>query len=132
MIHTAALFASIASFGLICAIYFCNFMAPRGSWLRTEMLASILLSLLTGLFPLALAASLVGLWTALTGGVSLGAILSAGTDLVSIATVIATGLVFRRAVKATYGRPVEPDNVAPFPAPPAGAAGPRLSGQRAA
>ncbi|MDF0603424.1 hypothetical protein P1J78_22080 [Psychromarinibacter sp. C21-152] len=118
MIHAAALFSSLASLGLICLIYACNVLAPRDSWLRAEWLASILLSLLTGLFPLALAASLTGLWGAISEGITLGAILSASADLTSLAATIATVVVFRAILKANAASRANPDNITPRPTKP--------------
>lgn len=119
MLHTAALAASLTSLGLVCAIYFCNILSRPGSWFRGEMLAMILLSLLTGLFPLAFAASLAGLLGALTGGVTLAAFLSAGIDLVSVGAVIATMIMFRALVKATYRTASGPGTITPLtPRPP--------------
>ena len=68
MHHAAALLSSLASLGLVCAIYACNILSRPGSPWRSEILAMILLALLTGIFPLAATASLVGLWDVLTGG----------------------------------------------------------------
>jgi hypothetical protein len=112
--HSAALFASIASLGLICAIYYCNILSRRDSLLRSDTLAMILLALLTGMFPLALTASLVGLWMTLSAGFSVAAFLSAGVDLASFGAVAATIIVGRILVKATYRTENEPDNVTPL------------------
>tara|TARA_R110002094_G_scaffold55731_7_gene66683 strand:+ start:510 stop:905 length:396 start_codon:yes stop_codon:yes gene_type:complete len=118
MHHAVALAASLASFGLICTIYYCNILARPSSWLRSEMLAMVLLSLLTGLFPLAVTAAIAGLWQALTGGVSVFALVSAGADLIAVAAILASIWLFRRLVKETYRDRVGPDNVTPLsPAP---------------
>lgn len=120
MIHAAALFSSLVSLGLISAIYACTVLSPQGSWLRTEWFTSILLSLLTGLFPLGLAASLTGLWGALAGGLALGAAPGAIADLVSLAAVVATVAVFRATLKANAAPREAPDNVSPLSPRPAG------------
>lgn len=114
MEHTVALVASLASLGLVCAIYYCNILARPGSWLRGDMLAMILLSLLTGLFPLALAAGLAGLLNALSGGISAAAVLSAGADLTGLGAVLATVVVFRALVRATYRKQPVTTNVTPL------------------
>jgi hypothetical protein len=62
----------------------------------------ILLSLLTGLFPLTAATSVAGLWKIPSGGLSWAAVLLAGVDLSAGATVLATVVMFRAVVKATY------------------------------
>ena len=118
MHHTVALAASLAALGLICAIYYCNILARPSSWLRSEMLAMILLSVLTGLLPLAVTAAIAGLWQALTGGVSVIALVSAGADLAAVAAIIVCVWVFRALVKATYRNKVEPDNVTPLSSKP--------------
>ena len=114
MHHTVALAASLASLGLICAIYYCNIRARPTSWLRGDMLAMILLSLLTGIFPLAVGASAAGLWLALTGGVSLVGLISAGADLAAVAVIAACIVVFGALVKATYRSKEDPNNVTPL------------------
>lgn len=102
MHHTVAIVSSLISLGLACALYACNVLTRPGSWLRNDMLAATFLSLLTGLFPLAVAATVAGLWQALTGGISLVAVLSAGADLVAVGAILTTTFVFRAVVKATH------------------------------
>jgi hypothetical protein len=102
MHHTAAVFASVTSLGLICMIYYCNILSPKGSWLRNDVIATILLSLLTGLFPLAVVASLFGLWKVAAGGLSPTAILAAGADMLAIGAIVTAYCVSRALVKATY------------------------------
>lgn len=62
----------------------------------------ILLSLLTGLFPLALAATAAGIWQALTGSASLVALFSAGADMSALAAIAISILVLRALIKETY------------------------------
>ena len=95
MNHLTAFAASLTSLGLMSAIYYCNILSPQRSWLRSEVLGMILLSLLTGLMPIALVASTLGLWRAFAGGVSMPAAVSAGFDLAGIVAVVATALLFR-------------------------------------
>ncbi|WP_323768840.1 hypothetical protein [Marinovum sp.] len=83
-------------------------------------MGSILLSLWTGLLPLALAGSLVGLWAVIAGDVSMTAILATGADLLSFSLVIATVRVFRVTIKASYAQPAAPTNVTPFAPRPVG------------
>ena len=117
MHHTAAIIASLASLGLVCIIYYANILSGPRHPLRSEMLGMILLALLTGLFPLAVVAALIGLSAALTGGISFAAVLAAGTDLLAILAILATGLVFRALVKATYRDAQGVPRVATPPAP---------------
>lgn len=114
MHNTVAIAASLASLGLICAIYYANILARPNSPMRSEMLAMIFLSVLTGLFPLAVTATIVTLWQALTGGVSVVALLSAGADLVAVAAILASVWVFRALVKATYRTKAAPDTTTPL------------------
>ena len=102
MLHTIALGAAIVSLGLLSAIYFCNFMSRPTSALRSEVVSMILIALLTGIFTLAVTATLVGFWFSLSGGVSMAALLGAGTDIAAAAVVVACGLVFRAIVRRTY------------------------------
>lgn len=119
MHHTVALAASLASLGLVCAIYYCNVLARPTSRLRSETLAMILLALLTGLFPLAAAATIAGLWQALTGGVSLVALVAGGADLAAVAAILASVWVFRALVRATYRTQGGPHRITPLSPKPA-------------
>jgi hypothetical protein len=83
-------------------------------------LGSILLSLWTGLLPLALAGSLVGLWAVIAGDVSMTAILATGAALLSFGLVIATVCVFRVTIKASYAHPAASTNVTSFTPRPVG------------
>ena len=114
MHHVIAVFASLASLGLICAIYYCTLRARPGSWLRSELIAMIQISLFTCLLPLALAAALVGLWEAFSGGISVAAVLSSGADLASLGASLVTMLIFRALVKATFSRHSGPTNITPL------------------
>lgn len=119
MNHIVSVAASLASFGLICATYYCNIRARRQSWFRSEMLAMILLSLFTGLFPLAVAASVVGLWEVLTEDGSIESFLLGGTDLLAVVLIVSTLVVIRAIVRATYPTRTDPDNVLPLSPRPA-------------
>lgn len=110
--------AGLASLGLICAIYYCNILAPARSWLRSEMVAMILLSLLVGLFPLALGASVYDLWAAQAGGLSLSWLEQSGLNLAGLAASLATLMVLRATLKATWRNQGTGENVTPFPTRP--------------
>lgn len=119
MLHSSiGLMAGLASLGLICAIYYCNIRAPERSWLRSEMVAMVLLALLVGLFPLALGASVYELWAAQAGGLSLSWLEQSGLNLAGLAAVLATVLVLRATLKATWRNRSMGDNVTPFPTRP--------------
>ena len=115
MLHLAAFSTGLMSLGLVCAIYSCNILSHPRSWLRSESLAMILLSLLTGLWPLAAATALLGLWTTVSAGGDFGQhwLSMLGMDLVGVATALATVLVFRATVRATYRRLENPLTAAP-------------------
>jgi hypothetical protein len=119
MHHSAAIFASLASLGLVCAIYYCNILSQAQSPARSEVLGMIMLALLTGLFPIAVGSALVGLWETVTSGFSLTALFASGVDLVSIGAIFATMVVFRMLVKATYRNMADPNNVTPLTPKPA-------------
>lgn len=129
MDHTIALLASLASLGLTCALYYCNITARPGSFLRSEMLTMMLLAFLTGILPLAIGASLVGLWKVVTGGLSFAAILAAGADLLAIGALVIMTFVFRALVKATRHSRTGPSSFQP-PARPTGT--PQTSSMRKA
>ena len=113
MQQTAALAASLGSLALVTGMYFCNIRARPASWLKSEVLAMILLALLTGLFPFACAMSLVGLWDLLFNAGPTSTAVAAGGNLASLAILVATIAIFRALVRATYRQGV-PDRVAPF------------------
>ncbi|SDI69840.1 hypothetical protein SAMN04488026_100610 [Aliiruegeria lutimaris] len=66
------------------------------------------------MFPLGFAGSLIGFSGGLADGISVAAMLSAVADLVSLGAAIATVLVFRSLVKATYRKARDPGNVTPL------------------
>lgn len=109
----AALFVSLTSLALVSAIYYCNILSRTRSWLRSNMLAMILLSLLTGLLPLAIAAPAFLAWKLVTEGAGAEVLMTAAVELVSLATLIATGFVFRALVIATYRRRRAPTTATP-------------------
>lgn len=113
MFLIATIATSLVSLALVSAIYYCNIRARPGSWLRGDMLAMILLAMLTGLYPPAAAATVVSLWKTVSGEFGLDAVLSAGVELASLAAVIATALVFRALVKATYRARRAPTTLTP-------------------
>ena len=118
MHHAAAILSSLGSLGLVCAIYACNILSRPGSPWRSEILAMILLALLTGIFPLAATASLVGLWEVLTGGLTVTALLAAGADLAAVAACVAAIWVFRALVRETYRAPMPTGAAVPDPGSP--------------
>ncbi|SIN77552.1 hypothetical protein [Vannielia litorea] len=119
MYHSFSLASALAVLGLVSAIYLCNLRTRPGSWLRSDLLGMVLMALLTSLLPLALGAAGAALWQSLTGGVTAGAFLTAGTDLLAVALIVAAGLVFRALVRATYRATATPDNVTPLTPRPA-------------
>ena len=118
MHHAAAILSSLGSLGLVCAIYACNILSRPGSPWRSDILAMILLALLTGIFPLAATASLVGLWDVLTGGLTIAALVAAGADLVAVAACLAAIWVFRALVRETYRAPAPTGTAVPDPGSP--------------
>lgn len=116
MHHTVALLASLTSLGLVCAIYFCNITSRPQSWLRSEMLTMILLSLFTGVFPIAIFGAMAGIWSVISGGLSLAAVLGAGADLLAIAAIGATFVIFRATARASYHAYKNTANVLAFTA----------------
>ena len=83
--HYTSFLASLSSLVLMAAVYYCNYLSDKGSWLRSEMLQMILLSLLTGIFCLAVPATVLGVVGVLTGGLSLATLTGSGLEIASIA-----------------------------------------------
>lgn len=128
MNHLIALGTSLASLALIGAIYYCNVLSSPRSWLRSDMLGMIFLSILTGVLPIALTSSVVGLWRAFANGIDMNAFVSAGFDLAGMAGVIATLMVFRTLIRIAHRNHAAPSNVTPLtprPAAPRGTRGTR-------
>lgn len=127
-----ALASSLISLALVLAIYHCNIRAHPGSWLRGDMLAMILLSLLTVLLPLALAATGMAGWSLTTEAAVAGWVVAPVLELVSLAALIAAVIVFRALVIATYratpvAGTVTPLTPHPKPGRPTPAAGRRAA-----
>lgn len=114
MHYLAALISSLACLAIVSTIYYCNIRAHPDSRLCSEVFAMMLLAFLTGLFPLALATSVAGFWDIVTGGLSLASVLSAGVELVSVGATVATIIVFRALVKATYRKSDGGADITPF------------------
>lgn len=119
MQHYTSLFASLASLVLMAAVYYCNYLSPRDSWLRGQTLQMILLAALTGLFFIAVPAAAVGVFGVLTEGLSLATLLNSGIEIASIVMIVATVALFRRAVRKTVETQPTPHNVTPLSPRPA-------------
>ncbi len=96
---------SLACLGLCLAIYGCNLLSRPGSWLRSEMLAMILLSLLVGLYPIAAAGSLFVLLGVGAGPIEPATPAGPALGLLAAAAAVATAEVFRRLVSAGFRPP---------------------------
>ena len=119
MQNVIILAASLGSLGLVCAIFYCNIIARPNSWLGSEMLAMILLSLLVEVYPVGLFGPVVGLWNVGTAGLSAASVVSAGADILGLCAAVATAVVFRSLVKATNRKERGPGNITPLsPRPP--------------
>jgi hypothetical protein len=94
-----ALVSSLACLALVAAIYSCNILSAPRSWLRGEMLAMILLSLLVSVFPIALAATGVVAWQVFAGSGETSIAIGLIVVPISAAAVAATILVFRALVR---------------------------------
>lgn len=99
MYDSAALIASVVSLALVLALYFSQVIARPGSLMQGETVFSLLLACLTGMFPLALAASILDLLHVVQGGGGMGALVSAGSDLISLGILVAVVLVFGATVR---------------------------------
>lgn len=126
MQHMFALVAALASLGLAGALYYSNVVARPGSWPRGDMPAMVLVALLSGLFPSAAVAALVGLWAVFGGGQADGAVLAGGVDLLALGIVVVTLLVLRATVRGSRRVTQAPsDATPPKPRPVASGQAPR-------
>ncbi|MBV2361587.1 hypothetical protein KUH32_17620 [Thalassococcus sp. CAU 1522] len=112
MSHVFALATSLFCFGLVCAIYATTMKARPDSWLRGETLQGIMVSLLTGFLPLAITATLAGLWKIATSALGLSSFLSAGVELTSAASLVLTFAILRALIVAANRGAAE--NVVPL------------------
>ena len=74
--------------------------------MRGELIDMILISLLAGFFPLALTASVMGIWGTLddlSTGFSLSALQSAGLDVLGLVFVLLTLVIFVAAARTRTG-----------------------------
>lgn len=132
MHHTLALLASLASLGLIAAIYTCNNLSHPTSRLRSEVFVTTLVALFTGMFVIALASAVVGVWQVAMNGWSWTALAAGGADVISLVALVATLLVFRMVVRAPQHTDAKPDNITPLTPRPANATGQPVRHKRAA
>lgn len=112
--HYTSFFASLASLTLMAVVYYCNYLSGKDSWLRSETLQMVLLSLLTGIFCLAVPATVIGIVQVATGGISLATVTNSGLEIGSIVMILATAAIFRKAVKRTNHSSSTPHNVTPL------------------
>lgn len=106
MPYLTAIITSLISLGAISAIYGCRRFSRPGSWMRGELIDMILISLLAGFFPLALTASVMGIWGTLddlSTGFSLSALQSAGLDVLGLVFVLLTLVIFVAAARTRTG-----------------------------
>ncbi len=101
MPYFTAIITSLISLGAISAIYGCRRFSRPGSWMRGELIDMILISFLAGFLPLALTASVMGIWDDLSAGVSLSALQSAGLDVLGLVFVLLTLVIFVAAARTT-------------------------------
>ncbi len=111
--------ASVLSLALTATIYACNIRShPTSPW-RSDMLAMIVLALLTGILPIAVAGTGVLGWSLVSAASLGGAAITLGAIAASAALLVATFLVFRATVRATPRAAVLPPNVTPLTPRPA-------------
>ncbi len=101
MPYLTAIITSLVCLTAVCAIYGCRVFAQPASWLRGELIDMLLIALLSGFFPLALTASIIGIWDDLSNGFSLSALQSAGLDFLGLVLVFLTFVIFIAAARAT-------------------------------
>lgn len=106
--------ASVICLLLTASIYYCNILSRPQSWLRSEMLAMILLSLLVGLILLPLAGSVLVL-IALVQAIPVAFhITDVALAALAVGGLVATVMVFRALVIATYRVERAPTGVTPL------------------
>ena len=114
MYHSTAIFSGLASLGLAAMIYYCTILSRPGGMARSEMLTMILMSLLVGIYPLAIISSVMALVSLVAGGVSLQSLMAGGLDLLSLGLVLVTFGVLRALVRASYRGHSSPTGVTPL------------------
>lgn len=114
MTPTVLAAASLACLLLAASIFHCNIRSGARSWLRSDMLAMILLSLLVGLSPLPLAGAVMVPLTLLAVPSEIGAV-DLMLLLVAWGAIAATAAIFRALIVATYRRETRATGLAPLP-----------------
>ena len=122
--------ASTTLLGLTGAIYYVHHHARPGSWLKSELVSMVLLSVAVGIAPLAMFGPFVGLADTFAGGITASGFATAGMDLLSLALTAAAFLVYRALVRDAAKTWHGPANVTPFTPRPAGPRTPPASGQK--
>lgn len=114
MSHTTALVAALACLAVMSAIYFILVRSRRESGLGNELVPMILVPALIGLFVTAAAEGISGVRALLAEGLSMSAVLAGGADLVVIAALLLTVILFRALVVALRRKSADPGNVTPL------------------
>lgn len=106
--------ASLACLALMASIYYCNLLSGPKSWLRADILAMLLLSLLVGIFPAGAVGTVMVLIDTIAGLPQSLAISSLFLEMISIVALIGTVVLFRGLLRSIYGVVVEPTGVTPL------------------
>lgn len=118
MYHFIGLAFGLATLGLVSAIYFSLALSRSDSWSRGDIVQSILLALLTGMFPLSTAILAKNLWLMFTDDAGPISYFGMGMDLVGVGLIAAALMVFGATVRATSLKAKNADNVSPLPTRP--------------
>lgn len=94
MHDTTALVGSFASFALLAFIYYSNILTRPGSWLRGDTIGMFTLALFTGFFCMAIAAEITWIAGILEDNATIAGVLSDMSDMVSLAIIAATVVLF--------------------------------------
>ncbi len=132
MHQNIALVGSLASLGLICAIYFCNVLSRPGSWMRAELVTMAMLAWLVGFFVMGVSSLVLELAPLAQGEFKLDALMSTGIDLVSIGAIAATMLLFGATARSSRHEAQTPNNVTPLTPRPVAPIAPRQTMRKAA
>ncbi|PRY94179.1 hypothetical protein [Donghicola tyrosinivorans] len=120
MNHLIALLSSVTCLTLMAMVYYCKFLTGQRSWLRSDVIQMNLLAILTGLFSLALPATIMGLLGVTATGFSFATLGNSAIEIASAAAITATVWLYVSAVKRGNSEARFSDNVMPFtPTPPA-------------
>ena len=118
-VSTLTLVSGLASLATICLIYFIMVRSSHNGWWRNEAVQMFLVPILIGFLVLACAEGVTSARLLLAQDLTLDSLATAAADLIGLAAIVLTLVVFRALAVATRREKAPHATVTPMPPRPA-------------